>query len=264
MHFLDTGAPAKLPSSWNLLQDLELGEAQQSEKSFLLADRHTSSLDEEAPISISRAHSRTPPTKPKASLQVTHDTSPSSQQGPDQGKRLKGLGLAGIATVFQAIMSVCAKILGRSRLTIYALVGHISAKASHANDAQKVPACFYNHMSHWAHQSGSSWSTHPATVVDTATLMLLLFSSVPLHMCGSHAMFRVAGQSGVPVFEILLVRGIMVLSISYMKAVTATQHTFPYALGKRSVLCSWSYTCNCDFTVAKHLVDNYADSGHQL
>ena len=42
-----------------------------------------------------------------------------------------------------------------------------------------------------------------------------------------------AGQSGIPVFEILLVRGVMVLSISYMKAVTATQHTFPYALGQR-------------------------------
>ena len=43
----------------------------------------------------------------------------------------------------------------------------------------------------------------------------------------------IAGQSGIPVFEILLVRGIMVLSISYMKAVTSTQHTFPHALGKR-------------------------------
>lgn len=42
-----------------------------------------------------------------------------------------------------------------------------------------------------------------------------------------------AGRSGIPVFEILLVRGIMILSISYMKAVTATQHTFPYALGQR-------------------------------
>ena len=64
-------------------------------------------------------------------------------------------------------------------------------------------------------------------------LMLFLFPSVLLNMCSSHAMFWVAGQSGVPVFEILLVRGIMVLSISYMKAVTTTQHTFPYALGKR-------------------------------
>ncbi len=55
----------------------------------------------------------------------------------------------------------------------------------------------------------------------------------------------------------------MVLSISYMKAVTATQHTFPYALGKRSVLYPLSYTCNCDFTVVRHLVDVYADSGLQ-
>ena len=42
-----------------------------------------------------------------------------------------------------------------------------------------------------------------------------------------------SGRSGIPVFEILLVRGIMILSISYMKAVTTTQHTFPYALGQR-------------------------------
>ena len=55
----------------------------------------------------------------------------------------------------------------------------------------------------------------------------------------------------------------MVLSISYMKAVTATQHTFPYALGKRSVLCPQSYTCNRDFMDAVHLVDLYADSVHQ-
>lgn len=40
----------------------------------------------------------------------------------------------------------------------------------------------------------------------------------------------------MPVFEILLVRGVMVLSISYMKAVTSTQHTFPYALGQRYLL----------------------------
>ena len=42
-----------------------------------------------------------------------------------------------------------------------------------------------------------------------------------------------AGRSGVPVFEILLVRAVMVLSISYMKVVTKTQNTFPYALGQR-------------------------------
>ncbi len=75
---------------------------------------------------------------------MTHDTPPSSQQGPDQGKRVKGLGLAGIATVFQAIMSVCAKILGRSRLIIPAFVGHgpFSAKASNRNGAQECLCAF--------------------------------------------------------------------------------------------------------------------------
>lgn len=100
----------------DLVQDLEAGDAQQSEKSLLLADRRTSSLDEEHSVSMSRAHSRTPPAKPKASLHVSSETTSSDQQGTDQGKRLKGLGLAGIATVFQAVMSVCAKILGREKL----------------------------------------------------------------------------------------------------------------------------------------------------
>ncbi|DBB00802.1 TPA: hypothetical protein ACH3X1_000731 [Trebouxia sp. C0004] len=44
------------------------------------------------------------------------------------------------------------------------------------------------------------------------------------------------GQSGIPVFEIALVRGLMVLSISYMKAFSSTQHTCPHALGKRKWL----------------------------
>lgn len=137
-------------------EDLEAGDTQQSEKSFLLADRRTSSLDEAPNDSMSRAHSRSPPpSKPKGSLQVASDISAPDQQSTEQAKRLKGLGLAGVATVFQAVMSVCAKILG---------------------------------------------------------------------------------QSGIPVFEILLVRGIMVLSISYMKAVTSTQHTFPHALGQRKWL----------------------------
>ena len=163
-----------------MLQDLEGGEAQQSEKSFLLADRHPSSLDEEAAISISRAHSRNSPTKPKASLQVAHDTSTSSQQGPDQGKRLKGLGLAGIATVFQAIMSVCAKILGRSRLIIPALVGHVlfSAKASNANGAQEV--------------APTTLALHVPIILQQPlikqNLLFLLFFCVLLCVC-SHAIF---------------------------------------------------------------------------
>lgn len=157
-------------------KDLEAGSDKESDNSFLLAERRTSSFEDEMPpLSISRAHSRSSPPKarshtsasrthsrslpsrPKGTLQVSRDTSqdPATDQQSSQSKRMKGLGLAGIATVFQAVMSVCAKILG---------------------------------------------------------------------------------QSGIPVFEILLVRGIMVLSISYMKAVTTTQHTFPHALGQRKWL----------------------------
>ena len=115
----------------DLVQDLEAGDAQQSEKSLLLADRRTSSLDEEHNVSMSRAHSRTPPAKPKASLQVSSETTPSDQQGADQGKRLKGLGLAGIATVFQAVMSVCAKILGSEELHSSHVVHQACCKSWH-------------------------------------------------------------------------------------------------------------------------------------
>ncbi|KAL3152754.1 hypothetical protein ABBQ38_012341 [Trebouxia sp. C0009 RCD-2024] len=164
-------------TSRSLSNDLEAGDTQKSEKCFLLPERRTSSLDDETPqpplgisrahsranpaiasrTSMSRAQSRTLPSKSKGVLQVSTDATQDSaeDQQESKSKRMKGLGLAGVATVFQAVMSVCAKILGRS---------------------------------------------------------------------------------GIPVFEILLVRGIMILSISYMKAVTATQHTFPYALGQRKWL----------------------------
>ena len=46
--------------------------------------------------------------------------------------------------------------------------------------------------------------------------------------CGKHV-----GQSGVPVLQIALVRGTMVMTISYVKAVKATNHFFPYKLGRR-------------------------------
>ena len=113
------------------MQDLEAGSDKASERSFLLPSRRTSSLEDEMPpLSISRAHSRpappraasssnpsrTPasPSKPKGSLQVSADAShkPAEDQQSLQSKRMKGLGLAGVATVFQAVMSVCAKILG--------------------------------------------------------------------------------------------------------------------------------------------------------
>lgn len=114
-------------------QDLEAGSDKESDNSFLLAERRTSSFEDEMPpLSISRAHSRSSPPKarshtsasrthsrslpsrPKGTLQVSRDTSqdPATDQQSSQSKRMKGLGLAGIATVFQAVMSVCAKILG--------------------------------------------------------------------------------------------------------------------------------------------------------
>ena len=54
--------------------------------------------------------------KGRGALQVSNDATqdaPEDQQ-ESKSKRVKGLGLAGIATVFQAVMSVCAKILGEA------------------------------------------------------------------------------------------------------------------------------------------------------
>ena len=116
------------------MQDLEAGDAEKSEKSFLLPNRRTSSLEEatsQPPLgisrahsranplnasstSMSRAHSRSLPSKSKGALQVSTDATqdPAEDQQESKSKRMKGLGLAGVATVFQAVMSVCAKILG--------------------------------------------------------------------------------------------------------------------------------------------------------
>lgn len=66
--------------------------------------------------SLSRAHSRQLSSKGRGALQVSSDArqDPPEDQQESRSKRVKGLGLAGIATVFQAVMSVCAKILGDS------------------------------------------------------------------------------------------------------------------------------------------------------
>lgn len=99
-------------------QDVEQGLPEQSEKSFLLPHRRTSSFDEDLETSVSRAHSRTLPQPSKEALGVSAAPEASTSgidadaQGTDNNK-LKGLGLAGISTVFQAVMSVCAKILGQ-------------------------------------------------------------------------------------------------------------------------------------------------------
>ena len=122
-HFQSSAPPplvwaASWTDNWLRVETMqhETGSVQESEKSFLLAESRTSSQDEESQISMPRAHSRSIPPKAKGTLQVSADTpaqSSSDQQSVDPQKRLKGLGLAGIATVFQSIMSVCAKVLGK-------------------------------------------------------------------------------------------------------------------------------------------------------
>ena len=87
-------------------------EAQQVEKSILLADRRTSSLDEEQLLGTLDEHSNaSAPTSSVASEKASHGLLV-ERQGTRLANRLKGLGLAGISTLFQAAMSVCAKDLG--------------------------------------------------------------------------------------------------------------------------------------------------------
>lgn len=43
----------------------------------------------------------------------------------------------------------------------------------------------------------------------------------------------VSGQSGIPVFKLLVAQGGTMLCISHTKAVQSTQHAFPYALGSK-------------------------------
>ncbi len=91
-------------------------EAQQVEKSILLADRRTSSLDEEQLLGTLDEHSNaSPSTSSVASEKASHGLLV-ELQGTRLANRLKGLGLAGISTLFQAAMSVCAKDLGMQDL----------------------------------------------------------------------------------------------------------------------------------------------------
>lgn len=118
-------------TSMSRSKDLEAGDTEKSEKSFLLPKGRTSSLEDETPqlqppLGISRAHSmanplntshaqsRSLPPKSKGALQVSTDAAQASAEDEQESKtkRMKGLGLAGVATIFQAVMSVCAKILG--------------------------------------------------------------------------------------------------------------------------------------------------------
>lgn len=93
-----------------------------SENSFLLTDRRTSSFDEDLTASLSRAHSRSlsqagkPPIKSldtSAGPDASTSGSDAAMQNP-QGNRMKGLAFAATSTVFQAVMSVFAKVLGKA------------------------------------------------------------------------------------------------------------------------------------------------------
>ena len=92
---------------------MESGNAQRPEKASLLQDRRTSSLDEEPLVTMSPLIIGTTPTSqtPEA-MYTARSISAADQQGTDTASRLQGMALAGLSTVFQAVISVCAKRLG--------------------------------------------------------------------------------------------------------------------------------------------------------
>ena len=89
---------------------------QQFEKSMLLADRRTSSLDEEQLLGRLYEHSNASPPRSDEASEKASNGLLVELQGTRLANRLKGLGLAGISTLFQAAMSVCAKDLGMQDL----------------------------------------------------------------------------------------------------------------------------------------------------
>lgn len=75
-------------------------------------DRRTSSFEEESLVSNPFAHPVSSPARPTRALQTASASIPPDERGVRLDNRLKGLGLAGISTMFQATISVCAKELG--------------------------------------------------------------------------------------------------------------------------------------------------------
>ncbi len=90
--------------------------AQQLEQSIFLADRRTSSLDEEQLLGRLHEHSNASPPRSDEASEKASNGLLVELQGTRLANRLKGLGLAGISTLFQAAMSVCAKDLGMQDL----------------------------------------------------------------------------------------------------------------------------------------------------
>ncbi len=81
--------------------------AQQFEKSILLADRRTSSLGEEQLLGSLHENSNSSPPRPNVASEKASNGLLVDLQGTRLANRLKGLGLAGISSLFQAAMSVC-------------------------------------------------------------------------------------------------------------------------------------------------------------
>lgn len=81
-------------------------------------DRRTSSFEEETLVSNPFAHPVSSPARPTRALQTARASPPPDERGVRLANRLKGLGLAGISTVFQATISVCAKELGAQSILL--------------------------------------------------------------------------------------------------------------------------------------------------
>lgn len=84
-------------------EDLEQGR-HHAEEELLLAERHTSSQDQEL--------TARPADHALTTLHVISSKPGSDELNTEHALRLRGVGLAALSTVFQAVMSVCAKSLG--------------------------------------------------------------------------------------------------------------------------------------------------------
>ena len=93
-----------------LFKDVETGYVEPTEREVLLAERRTSSTEEEEPM-LSQNQSES-----IHSLQLSNKLHSSQSSSPDeqsvQKDKLKGLGLAALTTIFTALTSVFAKITG--------------------------------------------------------------------------------------------------------------------------------------------------------
>ena len=93
-----------------LVKDVEAGYAEPTERETLLAERRTSSTEEEVPT-LSQDQSERIRSLELSNKRQSPQSSPPDEQNIQRDK-LKGLGLAALTTVFTALTSVFAKITG--------------------------------------------------------------------------------------------------------------------------------------------------------